>query len=120
MKETIAEYKKLLEAGNNLEVIEKFYAEDIEQVENNDAPVTGKETLMLLEKKNIEGVLGFSIKVERMIIDEEQGLAMGEMNIVFHSKKSGRKKLPEASIQVWKNNRIIYQRFYYKEATDAY
>jgi len=43
---------------------------------------------------------------------------MGEMNISFDSKRHGRKKLHEAFVQHWKDGKIEYQKFYYKEIQD--
>jgi len=52
----ISEYKQLFETGDSLAVIEKFYADNIVQVENNEQPITGKESILKLEQKNIAGV----------------------------------------------------------------
>ena len=115
----IESYKELLEKGDNIELIEKFYADDIIQVENNEPPFEVKKWLLEIELKNIEGVHSFSQKINRMIIDETEELVMGEMMIFFDSKKMGKRKLEEAFIQKWSGGKIIYQKFYYKGFEDA-
>ena len=51
LSQIIDQYKQLLETNDSLAIIEQFYADDIVQVENNEAPVTGKETILALEKR---------------------------------------------------------------------
>jgi hypothetical protein len=41
-KEMLMEDSMLMEAGDTLEVIERFYNDDIEQQENYDASIKGK------------------------------------------------------------------------------
>ena len=115
LSQIIDQYKQLLETNDSLAIIERFYADDIVQVENNEAPVTGKETILALEKKNMDGVNWFTLKIDKLVVDEKQGLVMGEMDISFDSKKYGKKKLKEAFVQHWVNGKITYQKFYYKE-----
>jgi hypothetical protein len=119
LKEIITLYKALLEAGESIALIEKFYADDIIQIENEETAIKGKLQLLELEKNNIAGVDSFESKIDTIIIDEEQKLVMGEMSIQFVSKRLGKKKLKEAFVQQWMNGKITYQKFYYKDFTDA-
>lgn len=114
-KEMLMEYRMLMEAGDTLEVIERFYDDDIEQQENYDASIKGKHVLLQLEKDNIERVHSFQIKVHNLLAEAETGRVLGEMEIRFDSKKNGRKILEEAFVQRWRQGKIIYQRFYYKD-----
>ena len=115
----IKQYKILIEKGESLEVIDKFYDEDIIQIENNSAPVGGKQRLLELEKKNIAGVYSFELRISSMIVDEALQKVMGEMIVQFDSKKNGKKIIHEAFVQQWRNNKIIQQRFYYGSIEDA-
>ncbi len=76
--------------------------------------------MLQLEVSNIRKVNSFSIAIHRIVIDEVKRIVMGAMEIVFESKKIGQKKISEAFVQPWKDNRIVYQRFYYKELLDAH
>jgi hypothetical protein len=119
LKEIVAIYKNMLEAGANMEVIEKFYADDIIQAENEDTIIKGKVRVLELEKNNLAGVDSSESKIDTLIIDEEMGLVMGEMSIRFISKKMGKKRLKEAFVQQWADGKIKYQKFYYKDFTDG-
>jgi hypothetical protein len=119
LSELIKQYKILIEKGESLEAIEKFYDEDIVQIENNSDPVSGKQRLLELEKKNIAGVYSFELRISSMIVDEDLQKVMGEMIVQFDSKKNGKKIIHEAFVQQWRNNKIIQQRFYYGSIEDA-
>ena len=114
LSKTFAEYRILLEKGDNLSVIDLFYDDDMQQVENEDAPIIGKKAIKEIEKKTLKSVNSFEQKIVSMLIDEEKEMVMGEMLIFFDSKKQGPKKLAEAFIQHWKNGKILYQKFYYQ------
>ena len=114
LAKVVTGYSLLLEKGDNVSVIDLYYADDMQQVENNEAPVIGKTALLEIEKKKLAGVNSFEQKIISLVIDEEKGIVMGEMQVVFDSKKSGQKKLQEAFIQHWKDEKIVYQKFYYK------
>ncbi len=114
LSKTFAEYRILLEKGDNLSVIDLFYDDDMQQVENEAAPIIGKKAIKEMEKKTLESVNSFEQKIVSLVIDEEKGMVMGEMLIFFDSKKHGPKKLLEAFIQHWKSGKILYQKFYYQ------
>jgi len=89
---TVARYRELLEKGDNLLLIDQLYAEDIQQVENDEAPVIGKPVIRAMEKNNLNGVNSLEQKIVSLLIDEATGIVMGEMEIFFDSKKYGPKK----------------------------
>jgi hypothetical protein len=107
------QYKELVEKGDSIGVIDRFYDDGIIQVENNEPAILGKKQLRELEKASIERVYSFDLQITSLIIDEEQKKAMGEMLVKFNSKKDGRRKFHEAFVQQWENEKIKYQRFYY-------
>ena len=112
-KEHFAIYQQLLHKGDFLELIERLYDDEMIQIENHAAPVSGKSQLVELEKRNLSGVWEVSVRMVSLVLDEAAEKAMGEMEIKFHSKENGWMYLQEAFIQHWKNGKIVYQRFYY-------
>ena len=117
---SVAEYRFLFENARNLEVIDRFYSDNIVQFENCDEPVVGKENLLKIEKANLENVKILEQKITNFVVDEDRGVVMGEMIIRFNSEQSGKKRLEEAFVQKWSNDRIIYQRFYYSGFQDGF
>lgn len=119
LKEIISIYKVMLEKGDNLALIDLYYDEEIEQVENEELPVKGKVAIREMEIANLEGVNSYEQYFTTLVIDEEKGIVMGEMEIVFDSKKYGLKRLNEAVVQHWKNGKMVYQKFYYKSIVNV-
>ncbi len=115
LKQTFSNYKTQLENGELLQVIENYYADDMVQVENNNAPIIGKAVLTEMEIKSLAGVHSVEIKIPTWLVDEEQGLAMGEMVNSFDSKKMGKQVLIEAFLQRWVGGKIVFQKFYYNK-----
>jgi hypothetical protein len=109
----VMKYKQLVEKGDSIGVIDRFYDDEIMQVENNEPAIQGKKRLLELEKASIERVYSFELQISSIIIDEEQKKVMGEMLVKFNSKKDGKRKFHEAFVQQWENEKIKYQRFYY-------
>lgn len=118
-KINVLEFNKFMEEASTLRAIDLFYADYIQQIENNDPPIVGKDHLPALEEKNIANVKWFKIVVERLLIDEENEIVMGELNINFETTSNKNKNLSEAFVQKWELDKICYQRFYYKEIVDA-
>ncbi len=113
LSELVAQYRRLLENGENLALIDAFYDEGIVQVENDEAPVTGKPRLRQLEIQNLDKVTSCRQCITTLLVDESQGVVMGEMTIAFTGKASGPCQLNQAFVQHWRNGKIVYQRFYY-------
>jgi hypothetical protein len=113
LSELVTQYRHLLENGENLAVIDAFYDEGIVQVENDEPPVTGRYHLRQLEVQNLAKVSACRQRMVTLLVDEEQGLVMGEMTIAFTSKASGPRQLNQAFVQRWRGGKIVYQRFYY-------
>jgi hypothetical protein len=110
----VTDFQNLISAGKTLEAIEKYYADTVQLQENNDAPRVGKTVALAHEKGNIERVKYFKINIKSSVLDETQGLVMGEMNIDFENLKGVKIEMNEAFVQRWENGKIVFERFYYK------
>ena len=115
------EYQKLLEKAGNKEqkrkdhcqAIEDYYDENYIQIENCEKPIEGKQNIMEIENKNLDGLNSVETKIKEVVFDSKIGKVWGQMIIKFDSKKMGEKRIEEAFIQKWSNGKIIYQRFFY-------
>ncbi len=113
-KSAVSDFQNLISEGKTLEAIEKYYADNVQLQENNDAPRVGKTLALAHEKGNIERVKHFKINVISSISDEKQGLVMGEMQIDIETLKGEHVQMNEAYVQKWADGKIIFERFYYK------
>lgn len=113
LTECVLQYKQLLEQKANMDVIDTYYDEQIIQIENDQAPIIGRQRLKKMEILNLAKVSALRQHITTLVIDEIQQIVMGEMMIKFANKQEVAKQLNQAFIQKWKDGRIIYQRFYY-------
>jgi sulfate adenylyltransferase subunit 1 len=110
----VTDFQNLISAGKTLEAIEKYYADNVQLQENSDAPRVGKTLALAHEKGNMERVKYFKINIKSSVLDETQGLVMGEMHIDFETLKGVKIEMNEAFVQRWENGKIVFERFYYK------
>ncbi len=113
LTETVLQYKQLLEQEANMDVIATYYDEQIIQIENDQAPIVGRQRLKEIEQQNLAKVSALRQQITTLVVDENQQIVMGEMIIKFANKQGVAKQLNQAFIQKWKDGRIFYQRFYY-------
>lgn len=111
--ERVELYKRLLEAGENLKVIEEFYDDNIVQVEFDGSSVEGRDKCLELEQCNLRKVSDLKSTIPNIVMDADKEKVLGEMMIAFDSREYGRSRIEEAFVQQWRNGRIIYQRFYF-------
>lgn len=114
MKSQFQEYLQLLEKGANLEIIDRFYAEDIKQYENTVLAFINKASVRKHEERALKKVDNLKIKVRNVVIDERLQVVWGEMTNEFEDKQKGKRKIVEAFFQKWENGKILEQKFYYK------
>jgi len=127
MKNTFSDYQQLLEKEGDKEqkrkdyfqILDKYYDDNIIQIENSGEPIKGKDKLIALEHKNFDRVDGVKSQIKDVVIDEESGIVWGQMIINLNSKKIGNKRIEEAFIQKWSNGKIYYQRFFYGKFIDV-
>jgi sulfate adenylyltransferase subunit 1 len=110
----VTDFQNLISEGKTLEAIEKYYADNVQLQENNDAPRVGKTVALAHEKGNMERVKYFKINIKSSVLDETQGLVMGEMQLDFETLKGDVKQISEAFVQLWENGKIVFEKFYYK------
>ena len=124
MRERFEKYRLLLEkAGelhqkkaDHLAIIDEFYAEDIVQFENESIKIEGKSTLREMEERNLSKIHLVNTTLKHVVIDEEEGVVWGEMQIEYLPNDGEVQFLKEAFLQKWKNHQIVYQKFFYKDA----
>ena len=114
LADNFKEFAALLEKGDSLEAIERFFADDIQQYENNQLTFSGKQKSLEEERNNLDKVTQFSALFANVGIDFAQQRVWGEMILTFDSKKTGKMLLEEAFFQQWENGKIKVQKFYYK------
>ena len=103
---------QLVEAGQGLEALERFYADDAQVRENQGPPRVGKSTLVANEVAARAAVSGLRAQCVRPI------LVAGELPVIrwIFDYVDGRGRavhFEELAYQRWSGDRIAEERFFY-------
>ncbi len=107
-----AELNDMIRHGKALEAFEKFYAEDVVMMENDQA-FEGKETNRKREQEffgNIAEVHGAGIRATAV----RGNVSFCEQFFDATFKDGKRIKMEEVAVRTWKDGKVVKERFYYK------
>jgi hypothetical protein len=113
LSELVAELNRLILAGQTLEAMEQFYADDVTMQENEAAPRVGKVVCLEHEQRMLAGVSATEAMLHRQAINEATGTVFSEWSYRFTDLTGKRFRLTEVSVQYWQNERILNEKFYY-------
>ena len=115
LEQSVKKLFELVTTGNTVQAMKLFYAGDVTMQENEDPPRIGKQFCINHEKKLLENTKDLSIKIMNQAIDALNDVVFTEMEINFISSKGVRLNLKEISIQHWRDDQVVKEKFYYKE-----
>lgn len=102
-------------AGQIVETFEKFYADDIVMIENNEEPRVGKAANRQYEEAFVANVEFHSAEVGRVIIDDANQMAAVEWVFEFTPKGFGRIRQKQVAVQTWRDGKVVLENFYYNK-----
>ena len=112
IEKNIQELNALVLDGKMMEAFERFYHEDVQMQENENAPVIGK-------KANRERELEFLSNVSEFRNASVEGVAAnGNISFViwnydYTHKQWGKRTYRQVSVQHWKDGQIVKEQFFY-------
>lgn len=119
LRERVQEYRSLLESGQTLEAIARFYAEDVCVFENRELARAGRAACLAYEREQLAAQPSPPrFRVRRMAVDEAEGVAFLEYVVRFTSAEGRPMRLEEVAVQRWDGTHIAEERFYYDGFVD--
>ncbi len=119
LAEQVAALTQLIEAGQTIEAMERFYAGDVTMQENEQVPRIGKTVCLDHERRMLAGVTTMHAKLINQAINEEAGVVFSEWVYAFTDLTGKRFSLSEVSVQYWRNELIYREKFYYNKVLTA-
>ena len=111
-RDHIAGFVKMVEAGQYIEAMEAFYADDVTAQENNDEPRVGLQTLLAHERRTLETAGRAKARcVSPPIIDGDTVVLHWEF--LFPSPNGKPMRLEELVLQTWRGDKLASERFFY-------
>ena len=110
----VHELNQLILSGDTLKAMNTFYSDDVIMQENEESPRFGKEICLKQEMQNLKRISDLKSRLLNQAINPHTEVVFTEWEIVFRTLKGNRLKLVQVSIQQWRDNKIIKEKFYYK------
>lgn len=119
LREQLTQFIQLVERGQSVEAIERFYADDVVVFENHELARAGRDKSVAYER----GALAKQAEPPRtravsMACDETTGRAFIEWLIRWKTPEGTWMRLEEVAAQRWSAERIVEERFYYEGVID--
>lgn len=114
-KQTIEGLISLVEKGQFIEALETYYAEDATTTENMGEPRRGRELLIANERRVMAAFPTIRSRCVRPIfVDGDHAVIRWQFEFVPESGPG--RCMDELAYQLWKEDRIVEERFFYDPA----
>jgi hypothetical protein len=114
-REQVEALVRTVEAGNFVEALESFYADDACTQENLGAPTCGLERLVARERAVLGAHLSVSTRPgSSYLVEGDRAVIRWVFDFVDHD--GNRSSLDELAHQTWRGDQIVEERFYYDPA----
>ncbi len=114
LKENVAALHQLILENKTLEALEKFYSPSIVMQENDEPGRVGKQANLINEKENLKKIKAIKAYLINTAVNEHTGIVMSEWKYELIYLDGGMFLLEETSVQQWKDNQVVFERFYYE------
>src|SRR5512139_373797 len=123
LRDRVADFRRLLEAGETVLAMERHYAPGVVVFENRELARAGRDACVAHERALLTALEGPPrFRFERVAVEASgaaDGVAFLEYVVRFVDSKRGRPmRLEEVAVQTWENGAIVEERFYYEGFVD--
>ena len=102
-------------ARDFVQSIRDFYAEDATAQENLNPPRVGREALIAHETKTLRAMGKVEPHLTTLLVDGDKVVIGWRFDMTTHEGVT--RRLDELSLQTWRGDRIVTERFFYDPAS---
>ena len=114
-RERVQAFVDAVVAGDFVQSIRDFYAEDATAQENLNPPRVGREALIAYEQKTLDSMGSVKAHCTTLLVDGERVVIGWRFDMTSHEGVT--RRLDELSLQTWRGDRIQTERFFYDPAS---
>ena len=114
-RERVQAFVDAVLAGDFVQSIRDFYAEDATARENLTPPRVGREALIAHETKMLQSMGKVSPHLTTLLVDGDRVVIGWRFDMTGHDGVT--RRLDELSLQTWRGERIASERFFYDPAS---
>ncbi len=110
--ENVHNLAEMISHGKLMEAFEEYYADNVSMQENEGDIRTGKDANRAAEKAFVGGITKIN-EINMLTIAVGDNVSVLEYHFDVEHKDYGRINKNQVAIQIWQNNKIISEKFYY-------
>ena len=114
-RERVDEFIAVVESGDHVGAIERYYTEDASMQENAAPPRLGRDLLVAHEKAALSRMSNVDSKCLSSVVEGDRVVI--HWNFVLTEKSGKVRRFDEIALQEWRGDRIFKERFFYDPAT---
>lgn len=115
----VEQFVTMVEAGQGLPAMERFYAEDVVVFENREMARAGKRRCIEFEREQLSRVARPpQAKALKHACNERAQVSFVEWLIRFETESGRPMRIEEVAVQTWREGLIAEERFYYEGLVD--
>lgn len=119
LMENVRAFCELLERGQPLQAIERFYAEEVCVFENRELSRAGRLQCLDHQRQALARLREAPrFKLHRYAVNEATQVAFLEYTLRFVTSSGRPMRIEEVSVQSWNGDHISNERFYYEGIVD--
>ena len=113
-RQRVEQLIRMVERGEFVQALQEFYADDASARENGDEPTAGLPALIERERRTLAAFGVRTVPGSTCLVDGERAVIHWQFE--FTDGKGRRMRFEEAASQLWRDERIVQERFYYDPA----
>ena len=114
-RERLNEFIAVVEAGDHVGAIERYYTEDASMRENAAAPRVGRDVLVAHERAALARMSHVDSRAIASVVEGDRVVI--HWNFVLTEKSGQVRRFDEVALQEWRGDRVFRERFFYDPST---
>lgn len=113
LRDNVNDLNAMILQGSILDAFDKYYAEDVVMQDGEQPERVGFADCRTFEEGFVSSLTAFrGAEVKSVTVDEESGTAAIEWHFDYSHSEWGDQKYDQVAYQVWKDGKIVRERFY--------
>ncbi|HVG25628.1 MAG TPA: nuclear transport factor 2 family protein [Thermoanaerobaculia bacterium] len=112
LEQQVRELNDLVAAGQLVEGIDRYYADDVEMAESAAQSMRGKEANRARELAFQTGLTRWDAQLLSSAVDDAKGTALNQWAIDYSHAEWGDGTLRQVAVQQWRDGRVVRESFY--------
>jgi SnoaL-like protein len=110
--EKLEDLNQLVISGKLLDAFDKYYHDEVEMQENENAPLKGKHANRKREEEFLSNIVEFrNAAVKGLAVSDEASFVIWSFD--YTHRVWGVRNYTQVSVQTWKDDKIVKEQFFY-------